>query len=814
MLHISLFKNKTDNNPQPKELDNFDALAGLFREPRVSPDKDGPLWSPAHFDGRRAKANVKSVSCIVLDFDGITAEQANAISDAVEQWRGFMHTTHSHTPGSHICFRLALECTREMTPQEYDLVWAYLSEKTGNISDTNARDSSRMYYLPACKNVADYQYQEFGTFPVNVDEVVATNPVYTPRPSPKPKRSEFLLYTPDPPAPKPETGPIDLAPYRERLAKHFHPNVRRIARGEPMEHNSKEGARYSLVTSMSGYVGSTIFDCPLEGILEIVRPSIMALGARSKPRDPPFIDEFERAIRKIIITAKERAEQRLQNIELQKAVDRTLHAKMTGDTNTGPYTPEQIAEWAARQNCSPQEFQRRWIIRFGDGGNLVYMGDLGYTNTIVRDTSLPKALQDYCSRVPIATTVTNEKGLEKAVSVAELISKYGTSCDGWRGSFVEQHSRLDLSEGRPIYVEAICPMRTNEAVFDPEFQELLEYWDGGSGELMDWFAVFPDLSKPSALLYLDGEAQSGKTLIARGLAGLWSRDSVAFSLDELLTSEFQDGLMKCPLAFADENVKMTSDYFSRLRAFVGQRSLSINRKNIPRVEVHGSLRFLITANNDRVLETKDELTTADIEAVQRRIHYRKLPPDSKAFLSAILARHPGEEDYLNRRWIEERGIAKHCLWLSQNHHYKRTPIVGAGGDPYFAETIATSTGSAALVCQALVRIFSQQAMKLTSPDPWHHAGEGELLVNEEQLCREWQTLVPGSRIQAPTITQHLKNLSVSSEQVQFGKRKFNRLKVEMLARWSRRKNVGDPDVFLENANRKNQVVAAWKAGLK
>jgi len=817
MLHISLFKNKTDNNPQPKELDSFEALYELLKTPIVSSDKDGPLWSPAKFNGKRAKVNVEKVCCVVLDFDKVTEEQADIIFAAVEKYSGFIHTTFSHVPSLKRCFRVVLETSRDMTPQEYDAVWAYLSAKTHNISDTNARDCSRMYYTPACQVLAHYQCERFGTNPINVDEVVVTNPVY----SPKPKRSEFLLYTPDPPDTS-ETGPIDLKPFRERLAKHASSHLRSIARMEALEYSvGVEGARWALVNKLAGYVGNTIFDCPLEGVIEIVRPSIMSLGTTERPQS--FLEQFEEVVKKSMAQAAERAEERRNLVELAKATDRIAKAQMEpdfeeraeqGEDLSGYYTQEQFAKWAEQQQCSVDELKHRWIISFGDGGNLVYTGDTGYTKTIIRDARLIKAVQQYASRVPIETTTLDEKGREKPIPISQIIKSYGRMSDGWRGSFTEQHSRLSIIDGTCVFVEAVCPMRTREAKEDKEFGELLEFWDGGKGELMDWFAVFPDLSRPSALLYLDGEGESGKTLVARGLAGLWSMDSLAYSLDELLTSEFQDGLMKCPLAFADENVKMTSDYFSRLRAYVGQRSLSINRKNIPRVEVQGSLRFLIAANNDRVLETKDELTTADIEAVQRRIHYLKLPSGSKEFLRSIIRRHPDDADYLNRKWIEERGIAKHCLWLNQTRAYKKSPIAGSGGDPFFAETIATSTGSAALVCQALVRIFSQQGMKLTSPDPWHHAGEGELLVNEEQLCREWQNLVPGSRIQAPTITQHLKNLSVSPEQVQFGKRKFNRLKVEMLARWSRRKNVGDPDVFLSNANRPNPIIATWKAGLK
>lgn len=94
---ISFFKRRTDNQPHQEFL-TWAELVQRLKQPAVRTAKDGPLFSPATFKGTRAKANVESVSMLVLDFDHGVDDDAQRI---LEPWRrrslsAAAYTTHSH----------------------------------------------------------------------------------------------------------------------------------------------------------------------------------------------------------------------------------------------------------------------------------------------------------------------------------------------------------------------------------------------------------------------------------------------------------------------------------------------------------------------------------------------------------------------------------------------------------------------------------------------------------------------------------------------------------------------------------------------
>lgn len=814
MYDISLFTGKLDNQPKPKSFETFEALTEALKEPRVSEDKDGPLWSPAKFSGKRAKGNVQSVCCLVLDFDKLSDEQAESVGDILTSYKGFMHTTHSHVPGIKSCFRVALDISRPLTPEEYDSVWFYLSEKTGNLSDEAARDCSRMYYTPACRQVKDYFFQTFGKEPIDVDSILSVAPAKVKSFT----QADKSLHTTPSSVEESVQGPIDLTPYRERLKKHGSANVRAIGRGEPLDYKEGEGARINLLRSMSGHVGNTIFDCPLSGILEIVRPSIASLGEASGPES--FIDYFTRLIKPIIADTKSRIEERKALAELAQAAARMNKAKNepdfqkrleSGEDLTAPYTEEQIAQWAANQQCTPEEFQKRWIVKTKEGSCLMFDGALGSYSEPIPVDSFDNFAESLLARAPVRLKDRNEKGVETRRSHKDIVSEYGTVVTTWKGSFIEQHTRVDESDGKHELVQAVCPMIVREAEYDSEIQSLIEFWDGGSGELIEWFAAIPDLRYNTALLYLQGPGSAGKTLIGKGIAGLWRKDCEPSKLDTLILNNFNSDIKSCPICVADEGPTLDEHYFKRLRSLVTTKTHTLERKFLPSLSIEGSLRYYISANNDSALNTTEELNRDDIGAIQRRMHYRRLPPDAKAFMDRIVANHPEDPDYLENKWLKGKAVAKHINWLHKNVPFRKLPICGIGGDSFFAEQLSTSVGSAIVVCTGVLRIFGETVHNPKTNYKWFKAGEGELFVNEAGFLRELRERDRLLKARDATLVRHIKNLSLQEEPAQLGAMKYNRLDVGLFERWSRRTNVGDADILLENVNKPNPEIAAWKA---
>jgi predicted P-loop ATPase len=170
-IAVTLFAHTRDNTGTRHTLDFPDAF-DAFREadarvvrpfldydfhktkpPTVSkhPGKNGPLWSPALFNGERNKPNVVSVCALVLDYDhgDLPAEEV------VARWEKYEHVLHStYTPGR---WRVILPYATPITPAQHDIVFAWVSAREGAAIDGGCKDASRMFYLPTCRTDLDVE---------------------------------------------------------------------------------------------------------------------------------------------------------------------------------------------------------------------------------------------------------------------------------------------------------------------------------------------------------------------------------------------------------------------------------------------------------------------------------------------------------------------------------------------------------------------------------------------------------------------------------------------------------------------------------
>lgn len=112
-------------------------------------DMNQPGWSPTRVDPPiRADENVLALSALVLDYDG-----GYTIGEAEQMWDRFyayIHTTRRHEPSAHR-FRVILPFSREVTPEEYALLWHFVVQTAGHKVDQKTRNPSRFWYVP-CSN--------------------------------------------------------------------------------------------------------------------------------------------------------------------------------------------------------------------------------------------------------------------------------------------------------------------------------------------------------------------------------------------------------------------------------------------------------------------------------------------------------------------------------------------------------------------------------------------------------------------------------------------------------------------------------------
>lgn len=149
---VVTYNGARDNVPKarkwdvPKLVKNL-AVMQLWTKAKV----DAPAWSPvAMVEGtsRRLKANVKHVSCLVLDCDN--GEPLDVLERLGDEYVRIGHTSWSHSPAhpkARVVFPLATPCPVEHWPR----VWAAAAEwaaSQGVAIDKAAKDCSRLYFGP------------------------------------------------------------------------------------------------------------------------------------------------------------------------------------------------------------------------------------------------------------------------------------------------------------------------------------------------------------------------------------------------------------------------------------------------------------------------------------------------------------------------------------------------------------------------------------------------------------------------------------------------------------------------------------------
>jgi hypothetical protein len=120
----------------------------LFNCCRYRTDYESPEWVRAGVDPRdyirRCKANVESISCLLLDVDGtVTLDQAVA---RWCDWEFLVYSTHGHTAEKEK-FRLVIPVARPLTRDEFDARHTAMIETFG--VDGASFTISQAFYLPS-----------------------------------------------------------------------------------------------------------------------------------------------------------------------------------------------------------------------------------------------------------------------------------------------------------------------------------------------------------------------------------------------------------------------------------------------------------------------------------------------------------------------------------------------------------------------------------------------------------------------------------------------------------------------------------------
>jgi len=748
-MRISVFERITDSTPIRREMSWPEFARELGTHDFSFADKnDVPAFSPAEYPegALRSKTAVQRVHFGVLDLDKLTDAQLEGLTPHLKGIEHIFYTTWSHAKRAPLwCGRLLVPFSRPVLQSEWGVFWPRFNHRFGGIADIQCKDQSRLYFIPAAPEGTEdsaFLIHEPGE-PVDVDAILA---------APVPAREQLATQAE-------MVGREEIEALAQRLRRRASPNSKRL--GNRLSHVlagdvfAEDGERDTIIFQLTGVLVEAYPHGDAGALAQLFAASIEKMSANSYTC--PTVEEVEAKIRRHQEQLLEERAELEQEVLKEKA--RAIRQAFANGREH-PYTEEELNRFAEESGTTRDAFIKRWVIQKGKSFYLFFDGTYlpPYTDSDV----IAGALRD------LAPASSDNVGLWKidsrnqltTKSPGELVRDYGTVATAVVADLTAKQASFD-DRTRTLF-EAPCPLRDLEPEFDADVDEWLKWFSGHHYEtLCDWLAVLTKLDEPCAALYLDGSPGAGKTLLADGLARLWSEDKPT-DLEQAMAS-FNDALTKCPLVLADETIPRDARGRVRtaeLRQFIQARNRPLRRKYQPDAVLRGSIRLIITANNKELLVSNESLTSNDIQAIVDRLIYIYCPPNSARFLQSL-----GMDTM--RSFVAEDKIAKHALWLRDNREVKRGHrFLVEGADSSLHRTLTTSSGMRSAVCNWLVAYLLNPQPADTTAGMLVRVHGNKVLVTARAIS-QWWALYPTNEPAPPTgrVSMALSGLSNDKKQL-------------------------------------------------
>lgn len=522
--------------------------------------------------------------------------------------------------------------------------------------------------------------------------------------------------------------------------------------------------------------------CPSFG--EAIRKCAEGLKAAAEDREKKRLEEerFKQALMKGTTVAK--AE--VAALVAEGPVTEVTSASLGSIEDESEYTPEDLMRFSSAQGTTPPGFNKRWIIQHGNAFYVFVRGSYRYP--VVREALVTKVRDDLAPAAKLGVQVwmlTKDSG-QRLMKLNELMQSYGTVARQTKSSLTLAMSRYDAAT--EIFWEAVCPPRQLQPVYDGQVDAWLRLLGGAEPEsLLDWIATAttPYLDRQSSCLYLSGKQGAGKTMLAHGLARLWTEGGPA-ELADVVGGSFNADIARCPLIFGDETMSCST---KDLRSLVGSTLHTIRRKFMPNVELEGSVRVMLADNSGRMLlrDGEEIVNKDDMEAVARKFLHILVSNAPVDYLSDLGGR-VGTAD-----WVSGDRIARHALWLSQNRAV-------VSGNRFLVEGSATKTADMLavlgkvpeLVCEWIVGYLDRPIPNVTQNQS-AIVGNKKILINVDAIYEHWSIYIKSERLPVSKhkIGTSLGNLSRGTERVE--NKRYHVVRPELIFGWAEMNSVGDID---------------------
>lgn len=377
----------------------------------------------------------------------------------------------------------------------------------------------------------------------------------------------------------------------------------------------------------------------------------------------------------------------------------------------------------------------------------------GYSRAHTKDEARSAAFKYLRRFQNVQLTYVQPNGQSKRRGIQDLVDLYGDLPDEAIIDVAARNSELRGGVFREATVRWPADL---EAHADPQIAHWLSLLGGDS--LLDWLSLFADLSRLLSALVIMGEPNSGKTLLAMGLARRLGSDAPANQ--ESLTGAFHEELARCPLIYIDEEITESvygRSFLAAIRNEISVRERSVNRKYLPAMQMVGAIRCIISANH-LPFQAKNSSTGQDLKAIAERFHWVSAGKDAAEFLATI-------SPEVKEEW-RRRGIAQHVMHLEQTREVGGESRFGVPGDSEkLADLINIGVRWNAWVTEWICNGALDAFKRLRTGDPDVQGGafvhEGRIYVRVKTVVKAWETYLPNSKVPPDTrpISDALKGIS-------------------------------------------------------
>ncbi len=648
--------------------------------------KNGPAIILGPVDGPRKKGNVRELHALALDLDHSTEDELvgilrNLLSFTYAAWTTHRHGSEAAAPFPR--FRVILPLAAPLSPQEHTRAWGGLNRMIGGANDPATKDASRLHFLPSTfDSTKALTYKNDGRF-LSLEDL----------------------------------HPFMLPPELEAIGRKITHGMRKddplkeaalaLWTGRPF---ACEPQRHDTVLTLTMWLAKQNRTISEPVLRSLFFASLFYMAAQSSTA--PTHDEVWTAY--------------------QGAVEK-VDVKGVPGRGITPYSAAELEAIAAANGCSVEQLEKRWILVLDGSG--WFLTDKGYMGPCSwRD--MPLGMSQYLARAPVRLVEPTKTGFRYR-AVADVLREHGTKVKKVVCDMMHDVTRFD--EENQAVLEAVFPPRKDLIpTYSPEIDGWLKTLGGKHYEkLVDWLSVAPDLTKILCAIYFDGPKGAGKTLFAHGVAKIWSDGSPAEI--KCLLKEFNADLLRNPLVLGDEEIprQQYQSATTILRSELSVTSRTLKRKYLPEADLKGAIRIILTANNELLLESRDVMSAADLDATAQRFLYIKIPQKA----TDLLEQMPRSE---MESWAT-RGIAEHALWLAQNHEVKNVGKRFAVEGDVSTMVRLLMTGSAwnSLCCEWLVRYLLNPNPIDSRNDGYVRVKDKELLVNAQALIDGWEQYMKG-----------------------------------------------------------------------